>query len=109
MRDKGGYWYTNEKLIEIFKIEQEEERAIDKEGHYLLKTIISKSEKQRRQNEARKKARRNEQGLTSREQQKIDTISKVKKLLEQGLNQVEIAKELGINQSNISRILNNKY
>lgn len=97
MKERGGYWYTNDRLIEMLDITEDEQRH--------LKTIISKGERQRRQNEARKKARRNKAGLTQREQQKQDRIKAVKELAEQGLNQTEAAKEIGITQGYVSQIL----
>ena len=99
MREHGGYWYTNETLINMLDITEEEQRH--------LKTIIGTNEKYRRNNERRRKERRNEAGLTMREQQKKDNIKAVKELAKQGLKQVEIAKELGITQQYVSKILNN--
>lgn len=98
MRSRGGYWYTNETLINMLDITEAEQRE--------LKTIIGTKEKYRRNNEARRKARRNEQGLTSREQSKVNNIAAVKELAEQGLNQLEISKELGLSQSYISELIN---
>ena len=98
MRDKGGYWYTNQTLISMLDITEQEQRH--------LKTIIGSKEKNRRKNEQRYRARRNEQGLTSREQQKQDTIKSVKELSEQGLNQVEIAQELNITKARVNQIIN---
>jgi DNA-directed RNA polymerase specialized sigma54-like protein len=101
MKERGGYWYTNETLIDMLDITEEEQRH--------LKTIIGTNEKYRRNNIRRRKERRNEAGLTMREQQKKDNIKAVKELAAKGLNQSEIAKEVGLHQSNVSRILNNKY
>lgn len=98
MRERGGYWYKNDTLIEMLDITEDEQRH--------LKTIIGTQEKYRRNNERRRQARRNEAGLTSREQQKQDTIKAVKELREQGLTQTKIAKELGITQGRVSQILN---
>jgi DNA-directed RNA polymerase specialized sigma subunit len=100
MKERGGYWYTNDRLIEMLDITEDEQRH--------LKTIISKGERQRRQNEARKKARRNKAGLTQREQQKQDRIKAVKELAEQGLNQTEAAKEIGITKARVNQIINHE-
>lgn len=100
MKERGGYWYTNKRLIEMLNITGQEQEH--------LKTIIGTDEKYRRKNLKRRQERRNEEGLTSREQQKRDTVSKVKELNKKGLNQVEISKELGITQGYVSRILNKK-
>ena len=95
------YIYTNKKLIEILDITLEEQKY--------LKTIISGKEKYRRSAEeqkAKKKAkRRNENGLTKREQEKKDRINKIKKLKIKGLNQNQIAKEIGISRQAVSKLL----
>ena len=95
MRDKGGYWYKNETLIDrlcITKLEQN-----------YMKTIIGIDEKYKRKNE--KRTPRNENGLTKREQEKQDLINKVKVLKKQGLKQIEIAKNLGITKGRVSQIV----
>lgn len=95
MRDKGGYWYKNETLIErlcITKLEQKH-----------MKTIIGTDEKYKRNNERR--TPRNENGLTKREQQKQDLINKVKELKKIGLKQIEIAEKLGISKGRVSQIV----
>lgn len=94
-----GYNYRNSTLIDMLDITEEEQRH--------LKTIISTNERYRRSNI--KRTPRNENGLTSRQQKKRDNIEAVEELARQGFKQVEIAKKLGLNQSNVSRILNNKY
>ena len=100
MRDKGGYWYTNKTLIDMLNITEQEQRH--------LKTIISTQEKYRRNNIRRREKRRNEEGLTSREQQKLNTIEKVKELKGQGLNQTEISQEIGITKARVSQIINHE-
>lgn len=94
-----GYNYRNSTLIDMLDITEEEQRH--------LKTIIGTNERYRRSNI--KRTPRNENGLTSRQQKKRDNIEAVEELARQGFKQVEIAKKLGLNQSNVSRILNNKY
>ena len=108
MRDKEGYWYKNETLIERLDITEEEQKH--------LKTIISRKEKYRRnkdyaleyQKQYEKAKRRNEEGLTSREQQKKDTIAKIKELKTQGLNNTKIAEALNISRVYVSKVINNK-
>lgn len=63
-----------------------------------------KEEKYRR-NKKRNEARRNEKGLTSRQQKKKELINKVKELKKQGLKQVEIADKLGITKGTVSKYL----
>ena len=99
MRDKGGYWYKNETLIDLFQISREEEKKLK------LRTIISTEEKYDRKNEKRREDRRNENGLTSREQSKEDLINQIKELKSQGLKQVDIADKLGISKGTVSKYL----
>lgn len=84
MRDKEGYWYKNETLIERLDITPEEQTH--------LKTIIGTKEKYKRNN--MKRTPRNENGLTSREQQKQDTIKSIKELKIKGFTQKEVANKL---------------
>ena len=81
--------------------------TLDEKQHLI--TIISGKEKYRRSAEeqkAKKKAkRRNENGLTKREQEKQDRINKIKELQIQGLNQNQIAIELGISRQAVSKLL----
>lgn len=84
LRDKGGYWYKNETLIERLNITEHEQSK--------LKTIIGIQEKYRRKNA--KRTPRNENGLTSREQQKQNTIKSIQELKEQGFKQKEVAEQL---------------
>lgn len=88
MRDKEGYWYKNETLIERLDITPGEQIH--------LKTIIGTEEKYRRNNERRKDSRRDEEGLTKREQQKQNTIKAVQELKAKGLKYKEIAEKLDI-------------
>lgn len=99
MRDKGGYWYKNETLIERLDITLEEQKY--------MKSIVSTEVKYIRNNERRREARRNENGLTLREQQKQEVINKVKELKLQGLSNIQIAKIVGKNKSTIGRLLKN--
>jgi len=98
MRNRGGYWYTNDRLIEMLNITEQEQKH--------LKTIIDKQEKYKRNNERRRQERRNEQGLTSREQQKLDTINQVKELAEQGYSNSAIARKLDISRRWVVEVVN---
>ena len=96
MRDKEGYWYKNETLIDRLGITSKEQKY--------MKTIIGIDEKYDRKNKKRRVDRRNEEGLTKREQDKKDRIEKIKVLLSKGLNQSKIAQELGISRQAVSKL-----
>lgn len=68
-----------------------------------MKIMIGTREKYDRNNERR--TPRNENGLTKREQDKLNLINKVKELKLQGLKQVEIAEKLEIAKSTVSKYL----
>ena len=97
MRDKAGYWYKNETLIEILDITEAEQRH--------MKTIIGIDEKYNRNNERRKKARRNENGLTKKQQELKDTKDKIVKLKKEGISNRGIAKQLGISEFKVRSLL----
>lgn len=67
-------------------------------------TIISKEEKYYRNNKRRRLERRNEEGLTKREQEKVDNINKVKELLELGLKNKDISEKLGLSVRQVQRL-----
>ncbi|BDR65724.1 hypothetical protein K134307016_p10350 (plasmid) [Clostridium tetani] len=101
---RGGYNYKNKTLIKLLNITEEEMKV--------LETIISNTEVKRRTNirtnKYHKAKRRNENGLTKRQQEKLDKISKVKELYSKGLTQKEIANKLGITDRYVRKILNKK-
>jgi len=97
MRDKSGYWYTNKTLIRRLQITELEQQS--------MKTIINPSEKYRRKKVKRDANRRNEEGLTARQQAKQDKIKAVKELYKKGLTQAEIVKKLGITKGTVSKYL----
>ncbi|MEG2985856.1 MAG: DNA-binding response regulator, partial [Peptostreptococcaceae bacterium] len=59
------------------------------------KTIIGTEEKYDRKNEKRRSDRRNEEGLTKREQEKKTLINSIQILKNQGYTQKEISKKIG--------------
>ncbi|MGL4914285.1 MAG: hypothetical protein ACRC3Y_17830 [Romboutsia sp.] len=97
MRDKEGYWYKNETLIERLEITRDEQKH--------LKTIIGTDEKYDRNNEKRRSSRRDENGLTKREKDKLENIKLIKKLYEAGYKQVDIVKELGLSKGRVSQVI----
>ena len=70
-----------------------------------MKTIIGLYEKYDRKNEKRRVGRRNEEGLTKREEDKIKTIESIKKLYDQGYKQIEIVKALGLSKGRVSQVV----
>ena len=97
MKDKAGYWYKNETLIERLDMTEHEQTFMD--------TIIGLREKYDRNNERRNKARRNENGLTKKQQELSDLKSQVQELKNKGFNNSQIAKELNINRTKVIRLL----
>ena len=95
------YKYTNAKLIEILEITLEEQVG--------LKTIISSKEKYRRcadKKKANQKAkRRNENGLTKKQQELEDLRARVVALKNKGFNNSQISRELSIDRNKVIRLL----
>lgn len=91
------YIFRNDTIIKYLDITEQEQKS--------LKTIIAKREKYDRNNERRQSERRNEAGLTKREQKYTDNLNAVKKLLEQGLKQKEIVIQIGMSKSRVSELV----
>lgn len=89
---------TSETIIEWLDISEDEQRE--------LITLKSKKIKKENNNAQRRNKRRNEDGLTLREQKKQETIKSIKALKQQGLNNTEVAKKLNMNVRSVRRILN---
>ena len=101
MRDKGGYWYKNETLIEKLDITIMEQEY--------LKTIIGteiKYDRRRvRDNESKKAKRRNEEGLTKKQLEMQNLKVKVLELKEQGESLRKIAEVLCITLGKVQRCI----
>lgn len=92
-----GYNYKTETLVKLFDLTLEEQRQ--------MQTLISQQVKQERDATRKKGKRRNKDGLTAREQAKIDLIHKVNELNEQGFKKTEIASELGITRVRVHQLI----
>ena len=95
MRDKEGYWYKNETLIDRLGITSKEQKY--------MKTIIGLDEKYRRNNERR--TPRNENGLTKKQQELQDLKKKILELKEQGLSNRAIGREFNISEGKVRSTL----
>lgn len=92
-----GYKFTNKYIINALDLEEQEQDQ--------LLTIISTRVKYDRKNKKRNESRRNEEGLTSRQQAKKDRINIILELKQQGHNQSKIAEKLGITRQAVSKLL----
>lgn len=97
MRDKEGYWYKNETLIERLRITKYEQSK--------LKTIIGIEEKYKRNNKKRREKRRNEDGLTSKQQELKELKEKILKLKNEGLSNRSIAKQINCSEGKVRTLL----
>ena len=88
----------SETIIEWLDISEDEQRE--------LITLKLKKIKQENNNAQRREKRRNSEGLTSREQQKQDTLKAINELKEKGFNNTQIADKLNMNVRSVRRILN---
>lgn len=78
--------YYNSTIISKLKITEEEMRC--------MSTLINKKEKNERDKRRKQKERRNEKGLTSREQSVLNTRMAIQELKSQGFTQKEVSERL---------------
>ena len=90
-----GYKYSTARIIEDLDITREEMAA--------LSILINSEEKNARDKERKKQARRGEDGLTKREQKKKDTNKSIHNLKNQGLTQVQVAERLALSPRTVQR------
>ena len=89
------YWYRNTTIISRLGITMDEQR------HML--TIISKEEKNERDKARKKKNRRNENGLTKKQQEKLDRYNLIQELKRLGYTQKAVSKTLNISVETVKR------
>ncbi|GAA0703192.1 hypothetical protein GCM10008904_10060 [Paraclostridium ghonii] len=95
MRDKEGYWYKNTTLIERLGITTNEQKH--------MKTIIGIDEKYDRNNERRRAARRNEDGLTKKQEELKILQNKIKILKKEGFTNKIVSQKLLIPLKTLER------
>lgn len=95
--NENKYKYSNDKLIKLLDITPLEQKE--------MRTIISKSEKYYRNNEKRKLNRRNEVGLTKREQDKQNKLEKIKELKRKKYTNNQIAEIMNMSEKQIKRYM----
>lgn len=82
------YIFRNDTIIKKLEITEEEQKH--------MKTLIAKREKYDRKNAKRNQARRNENGLTKKQQEKLERKVKIQELKYKGYKQTEVADMLGV-------------
>lgn len=91
-----AYRYSNNTLIEILKISEEEQ--------FQLSSIHSKKVQLKKLDIARKEERRNKEGLTPRQVQKIEQENKIKNLVAKGLTNKEISEKCKLTIRRVQQI-----
>lgn len=97
-REKGGYWYKNETLIERLEITPHEMEK--------LETIIDTSTKYQRNNKRRYDSIRNDEGLTNKQQELKELKEQAEALRVAGYSMQKIADELNVSKAKIVRLIN---
>lgn len=90
------YKYSNDKLIKLLDITPSEQKE--------MATIISKSEKYYRNNKNRREQRRNEEGLTNKEADKLKNEERILELKRKKYTLKQISKELNLSISYVKKI-----
>ena len=90
------YKYSNDKLIKLLDITPSEQKE--------MATIISKSEKYYRNNKNRREQRRNEEGLTNKEADRIKNEKDILELKRKKYTLKQISKELNLSISYVKKI-----
>ena len=90
------YKYSNDKLIKLLDITPSEQKE--------MATIIGKSEKYYRNNKNRREQRRNEEGLTNKEAERIKNEKDILELKRKKYTLKQISKELNLSISYVKKI-----
>lgn len=99
----GRYCFRNTTIITNLDITEEEREHFE--------TIFWDEEEaeriaySKRRNEKKRNDRRNENGLTKREQAKEDNLNRVRELLTQGLKQKDIVEATGLSKGQVSKLV----
>lgn len=94
---KFGYKFKNDNIISLLQITDQEVKE--------LKTILTQKEKRERFKKAQKDRRRNEAGLTPRQQKVADTQEKILELYAQDVSVASIAEQLNLSKRQVYRYL----
>ncbi len=94
---RRGYKFTNEHIIQLLEFKDDEIGE--------MKTILSKAEKLNRLKASQKAKRRNENGLTQRQQNVKDKKDIIKSLKKEGLTLQAIAEHLHMSKRQVQRYL----
>lgn len=95
---RGGYNYKTNTLIELLDISEVEQQ--------FMITLCSDTVKRERENEKKRNSRRNNNGLTLREQSKLNNIYICHCLKEQGYTNKEIVELTSLSKGTVSKYLN---
>lgn len=94
------YKYSNDKLIKLLNITPSEQRE--------MATIISKSEKYYRNNKSRREQRRNKEGLTKREADKLNNENAILELRMKKYTLKQISEKLNLSIDYVKKISRKK-
>lgn len=90
------YRYGNKKLIMLLSISPEEQ--------YQLSSIMTEEIRSKKRAQEQKVQRRNENGLTDRQQKKLDNENKIQELVAEGYSTKEISDKIGLSVRQVQRI-----
>ena len=100
---EGCFIFTSDKVIEDLSITQDEMKEMNTLFNIKEKNRRSKPYRNEWKKKKQKESLRNEEGRTSREQNKHEKMIVIAEMLESGYKQKDIAERLGINKATVSK------